>query len=267
MIIKEITQKIANYFNYKIVKIVNNHYKNNYSYFYKGLIRKKSPKIFDIGSDKGLFIEKFKNIFESCFIYSFEPNIETFAKLKKKYRSDNKIIINNFGCSDKKSKKKFYISNVSGISSFFKISTKTDYYSRKASNNNLDTLLKKTTHVETNTIDNFCKINDIKHIDILKIDTEGYEEKVISGAKRMLKNQKVDIIQIELTHSDIYKNQNSNFVKNSFYGLEKFLIPNKYRLLLIDGGSYQDLKLCPVWKSELLYISEKAYKNLLKLKK
>ena len=128
-------------------------------------------------------------------------------------------------------------------------------------------MLKKTTYVETNTIDNFCKINDIKHIDILKIDTEGYEEKVISGAKRMLKNQKIDIIQIELTHSDIYKNQNSNFVKNSFYGLEKFLIPNKYRLLLIDGGSYQDLKLCPVWKSELLYISEKAYKNLLKLKK
>ena len=267
MIIKKIIQRIANYFNYKINKKVNKYYKNNYSYFYKGLIKTKSPKIFDIGSDKGLFIEKFKNIFESCFIYSFEPNIETFEELEKRYRSDNKIIINNFGFGDKEGKKKFYISNVSGISSFLKIRKKTDYYLRKTSNNNLDVLLKKTINIKIDTIDNFCRINKIKHIDVLKIDTEGFEEKVIKGAKGMLKNQKIDMIQIELTHSNIYEDQNAHFVRNSFYGIEKFLIPNKYSLLLIDGSDYQDLKINPVWKSELIYLSEKIYKNLLNLKK
>jgi len=266
--INKTIQNIANYFNYKISKKVNKYYKNNYSAANLGLIKTKSPKIFDVGSDKGLFIEKFKNIFKNCFIYSFEPNIETFSDLKTRYNSDNKVVINNFGFAEKQGKKKFYISHVSGISSFFKISEKTNFFLRKTSKNNLDILLKKTINVKINTIDNFCRTNKIKHIDVLKIDTEGFEEKVIKGAQKMLKNNKIDIIQIELTHCNVYEKQNKKFVRNSFYGIEKFLIPNNYRLLLIDGsGGYQNLKLNSAWKSELIYISEKIFNNLSKLKK
>ena len=40
--------------------------------------------------------------------------------------------------------------------------------------------------VNTDTIDNYCKDNDIDCIDILKIDTEGSEIEVLEGAKNML---------------------------------------------------------------------------------
>lgn len=45
--------------------------------------------------------------------------------------------------------------------------------------------------------DEYCKINNIDHIDLLKIDTEGNEWPVIQGFDRMISEQKIDVIQFE----------------------------------------------------------------------
>ena len=50
--------------------------------------------------------------------------------------------------------------------------------------------------VKQDTLDNFVKKKKIPRIDILKIDTEGYELEVLYGAKKILK--KTEIIQIEV---------------------------------------------------------------------
>lgn len=48
--------------------------------------------------------------------------------------------------------------------------------------------------VNTITLDSFVKQNDIKHIDIIKIDTEGFEYQVLAGARATLQNYKPDIV-------------------------------------------------------------------------
>ena len=50
--------------------------------------------------------------------------------------------------------------------------------------------------VKTETLDNFCNINNIKEIDILKIDAEGAELDILIGGKEILKN--TNIIQVEI---------------------------------------------------------------------
>ena len=50
--------------------------------------------------------------------------------------------------------------------------------------------------IQTDTLDNFCKIKKIKKIDILKIDVEGAEYDVLIGGKKILNNTK--IIQLEI---------------------------------------------------------------------
>ena len=53
--------------------------------------------------------------------------------------------------------------------------------------------------VQTQTLDNFCRIKKIKRIDLLKIDTEGTEEKILLGAKKLLSRKKIDLIYTEVS--------------------------------------------------------------------
>src|SRR5258708_1156157 len=54
------------------------------------------------------------------------------------------------------------------------------------------------------TIDNFCKINNISNIDFLKIDVEGHELSVLKGAQYMLTNKHIKIIQFEFNSHNVY---------------------------------------------------------------
>lgn len=51
--------------------------------------------------------------------------------------------------------------------------------------------------VETELLDNYCKSLGINQIDFLKIDTEGHEFAVISGAENLLSNHAIRMIQFE----------------------------------------------------------------------
>jgi hypothetical protein len=47
------------------------------------------------------------------------------------------------------------------------------------------------------TLDVFCEENSIGSIDILKIDTEGFDLIVLQGAERMLQNGRIKFIHVE----------------------------------------------------------------------
>ena len=51
--------------------------------------------------------------------------------------------------------------------------------------------------VEITTLDNYCARNQIPHIDLLKIDVEGYELEVLKGASQLLINNKIGLVQFE----------------------------------------------------------------------
>jgi len=52
--------------------------------------------------------------------------------------------------------------------------------------------------VEVTTIDTYCQANNIGRIDVLKIDTEGNELRVIRGAKNLLHRQSICVIICEI---------------------------------------------------------------------
>ena len=61
----------------------------------------------------------------------------------------------------------------------------------------------KETPVEVITLDDYIS-KGYKKIDLLKIDTECHEDKVLEGATNTLKNIPVNIILLELRFDDVY---------------------------------------------------------------
>ena len=63
---------------------------------------------------------------------------------------------------------------------------------------------KKSTQVQINTLDNYVKLNNIDKINLVKIDTQGYEEKVLRGSLESIKNNIINTILTEIIFDDVY---------------------------------------------------------------
>ena len=51
--------------------------------------------------------------------------------------------------------------------------------------------------ISLDTLDNYCRNNQIGHIDLLKLDVEGHELAVLRGAKKILEDAGIDLLQFE----------------------------------------------------------------------
>ncbi len=216
---------------------------------------KKNPLIFDVGANKGQSIQRFKKIFPECIIHSFEPIKKEFTLLKEKYQHDKKVNINNEALGDKIEKKQFNVTALTGNSSFHKLNLNTNWIKKRSNqyNTSVDKYIKETVEVDVNTIDHYCKKNEIEKIDILKIDTQGYEDKILEGSLHLLQNNQVDFVELEIMFDDVYEKY------LSFSDIEKYLLPNDFRFSAITTAN-QNLFEGLVFFADVMYINNKNIK-------
>lgn len=161
----------------------------------------EEPVIFDVGSHEGEWFKLVRSISKDAYVYSFEPSLASFKKLvKENINSFNIALSDVHGKSELHSDKQG-----SGLSSVYK---------RKLDHFNINFNEKHT--IDTDTLDRFCERNGIEHIDLLKMDIEGHELKVLHGSKEMLKN--IDRIQFEFGGCDI---DSRTFFQDFWYLLYK----------------------------------------------
>ena len=211
-----------------IIDVVRNYYHQPSILFY---LKKLNISIaLDVGSHKGETINYFLKITKIKKIYCFEPQEEIFALLKRKYSANKKIILNNIALSNNAKKKKFYINKLSLTSSFSKINTSSFWFKIKKKILNNNKTYEKKKIIKTVKLDIYVRKNNIKKIDLLKLDTEGHELKILMGSKNLLKKNLVKYLLIEINNSKMYKNYDKkkifNFLKkNNFVLVKKFKFP------------------------------------------
>ena len=191
--------------------------------FLKSYFKNKKIIVIDIGSNYGNFIDLVINNLNIKKIYAFEPSTVCFNYLKENY-SMNNIKIINIALSNLKKRKKFFESEILSQSSLYnrknkfigKIKNKSIYY------------------VQTNTLDSFYKKNKSDEIyDLVKIDAEGEDFKIINGMKFLLKNFKVKLLKIEI----------ENYKKNSLKNIILFMGKFNYKLISISKTKYSSNRL------------------------
>ena len=247
-------QKIINLFSYKVMKIKSTDAKD-LNGLTKFLITKSEPVIFDVGANKGESITIYKKLFQNPKIHSFEPNIDEVNILKQKYINDKNLYLNNVAVGDKKGNLEFKINARNKHSSFKNLIPNTTWIKKRSKSIKIDdkNYTTKKVNAEIITLDDYVNEKNLTNIDILKIDTQGFEDKVLLGAQNLLKNNRIKLIQLELIFSEIYENP------LNIYDVEKTLIPNNYKLFGISNSG--SLISHYIYQSDFIYISNDTYEN------
>lgn len=143
--------------------------------FFTRLIKNPQPVILDVGAHHGESAVFFNKIFPKSCIYSFEPDSSNFpilqnviSKINKKSNLQKKSFAIPLAVAEKNAKMIFYQQSVSHLGGLLAINRKSKDslgYAKKAPN--------KSVQVSTTTLDRFCKAQNIKNIDLLKIDCQG----------------------------------------------------------------------------------------------
>ena len=212
---------------------------NNFNAIIKFLIKElykiKNPIIFDVGANVGQSIERFSSVFKSeeFKIYSFEPTPKLFQILKNKYDLKKNIKLFQLALDDKIIKSKFFSYEYDKINSLIQTDENSKFHkSRQTALKNRDfSNFETEIEVQTSTIDNIADEQNIDKIDVLKIDTQGNEDRVLEGSKKLLNSNKINLIELELILGFGYQRQ------MSFLDIEKVLSPYGYRLIGIDYAS------------------------------
>jgi FkbM family methyltransferase len=199
-------------------------YKNAYEErqinFLAEWIEKNQPNIFiDIGANFGVYSLRISKLFQTLKVIAFEPVLTTFNKLKMNIKINNlekRIKTYNVGLSSTNGLKKMialkrrnYIQS-GGFS--FNIPRK------KFTDEDIIQYHKSTKG------DGVLKFKKKKIV--IKIDVEGYENKVLLGIKNLLKNNKI-LLQIEI-FDDNFKKINKLLLYKKFKFIKKFKKTSDY---------------------------------------
>jgi FkbM family methyltransferase len=168
--------------------------------FLKHFDIKNIKTIFEIGARYGDETIKLKKIFPNSKIYSFECNPKTIDICNKNLSNIKDVYFNNFGLGDKECKLPFYsyIKNNDGCSSFLK---RVDFN---------DTQI-QTGIIQIKRMKDYVYDKNIKNIDLLCMDIQGYELNVLKGAGKFINN--INYIIMEEPKLNI----NTKYLKNGLH--------------------------------------------------
>jgi FkbM family methyltransferase len=158
--------------------------------------------LIDVGGFEGNWTEICLQKKPNSRVRIFEPNLENYEVICKKFQSNKEIEVSNCGVSNSNSKLTYYNifsnqSHVRGISGFVFRPIYNNY---------------RYNEIEIDVV----KLDDIinESIDFIKIDTEGFELNVIEGCDKLLKDKKIKFIQFEYGGTFLDKNIKLNDIIN-----------------------------------------------------
>ena len=180
---------------------------------------------FDVGANKGewtsyIIAEKGPQLYEAVL---FEPGTNAFAQLKNTFNNNPHVELNNVAVSNVPGILEFYEEeNAGGMSSAVKGWSAEDV---------------EPTQVPCTTIDQEIAAKNLKAVDFIKIDVEGFDLKVMEGVAKSLKAQLIGLIQFE--YNECWFDTGSSLAK-----AYRLLTGNGYKIYIIrpNGLMEYDVK-------------------------
>ena len=192
-LIKKFVNYLFKIFNFKLIKI-NDQFSNSYR-LVMAFKEKNIDFVFDVGANEGQFVEDLRYYGFKKKVLSFEPILSAHEKLKKNSMNDNKWdVYEPIALGKDNVSNTINVTKNSVSSSLLNITT-------EHLENAPDSMIVKKQSVQEKKLDDiFFELNLKEKNLFLKIDTQGYEFKVLQGAEKVLKEFKGILIEVSLTN-------------------------------------------------------------------
>jgi FkbM family methyltransferase len=180
------------------------------------LVESTDPVVIDVGANVGQTIDLMRRTFSKPIIYSFEPNPDLVQALRNRYEIGG-VVVESVALGNSEGTATFYQSENSELSSLLEPD-------RHKENPFAATKLRTQLSVAVTRLDSWLKKRPLKKIDILKIDTQGFDLEVLRGASAAFDARIVEMVLIEVNFLNFYKGQSAfgdivQFMKDKGYGL------------------------------------------------
>ena len=183
--------------------------------------------IFDVGANVGHFLQMSLKALggRGCQMHCFEPSKKAYSSLSRRATDLKNVTLNNVGLGREAGERLLFADKIgSGLASLTK--RRLEHFGVKFS---------ESEPVFIETLDNYCALRAIDHIDLLKIDVEGHELDVLAGSAEMLRKKAIRFITFEFGGCNI---DTRTFVQDFYY----FFGAHNMRIARITpGGGWFEL--------------------------
>jgi FkbM family methyltransferase len=193
------------------------------------LLGKDAKTIFEVGAADGRDSAIYAARCAGAAIYAFEPLPASFTKLQAIAKLESRIKAVNAAVSDKSGTAKFHVTALDDASSLLppaKTGSTFDKYMSAVDEIEVDTI----------TLDGFCEIHKISQIDLLKMDAQGAELKILHGSSRLLTERAIKVIYSEVDFMEIYKDCGKYHEIASYLYDFGYVLHNLYGLVSNQNG-------------------------------
>lgn len=182
------------------------------------LVQRPSPTVFDVGANLGQSTATFLGLFEGCRVHAFEPQAALFEAMRQRIGGIPAVTLNQAAMGAAPGTATLHRTTHCESSSLLPLNR--DSWWAQA----LHIAPEGEETVAVEAIDHYCATRGIESIDLLKLDTQGFEPECLRGALDMLRARRIGVIQAELVYHALYSRT------TRFADLENLLYPLGYRL-------------------------------------
>lgn len=198
----------------------------------KSLVVASQPIIVDVGAYTGTSAVRFRRLFPGARLVCFEPNLDAYSELLiTKSALGGDVTVFDKAVSDSNGHATFFVQGVnpgmSGLSRRSPNSRDSIALMNDEPGSREQINLRQFT-VETVKLDSVDLLRD-QQVDLLKIDVQSMESKVLAGATELLR--RTAVLLVEVSFYDMYEN------RSSFQAIEEFTAPSGLALWAITDHS------------------------------
>ncbi len=162
--------------------------------------RRTGAVCIDAGAHDGSFIDQLRRCLPTPVIHAFEPAPEPFSRLQSRHATTPGVHLVAAGLSDQPGTLDFHIFDNQTLNSFLPLA---------ADAQNALGGVNQTAEVRVPVVrlDDYAAGHDLGEIALLKIDTQGFELRILQGAEHLLAAGRVRAVLVELNFVSLYAGQ------------------------------------------------------------
>lgn len=146
--------------------------------------------VFDVGANAGQFAKEALKEFRFATVHSFEPHPIVCGRFQREI-NDRRSVLHQLALGPESGEVPLYVYGSEGGGSFINSLTPEAGFPQKFGYRS------RQIKVPCGTIDGFCRQRGLERIDLLKVDTEGFDLNVLRGAENMFREGRIRFVYVE----------------------------------------------------------------------